>query len=72
MLTGVGQDQDQYAVAARTVVNGKLGYETDNWQVFVFARNIFNEKYKQYEYAAIHQAILGDPQTFGVGAGVHW
>ncbi|WP_285021398.1 TonB-dependent receptor [Novosphingobium sp. fls2-241-R2A-195] len=72
VFTGVGQDQDQYAVAARTVVNGRLGYETDNWQVFVFARNIFNEKYKQYEYAAIHQAILGDPQTFGVGAGVHW
>ncbi len=72
VFTGVGQDQEQYKVSARTVVNGKLGYETENWQVFLFVRNLFNEKYKQYEYAAIHQAILGDPQTFGIGAGVHW
>lgn len=72
VFTGVGQDQGQYKVSARTVVNGKLGYETGNWQVFLFVRNLFNEKYKQYEYAAIHQAILGDPQTFGLGAGVHW
>ena len=72
VFTGVGQDQGQYKVSARTVVNGKLGYETGNWQVFLFVRNLFNEKYKQYEYAAIHQAILGDPQTFGIGAGVHW
>ncbi|WP_395397710.1 TonB-dependent receptor [Novosphingobium sp. BL-8A] len=72
VFTGVGQDQNQYKVSARTVVNGKLGYETENWQVFLFVRNLFNEKYKQYEYAAIHQAILGEPQTFGIGAGVHW
>lgn len=72
VFTGVGQDQAQYKVSGRTVVNGRIGYETDRWSLFLFARNLFNEKYKQYEYAAIHQAILGDPQTFGVGAGVHW
>ncbi|WP_395335501.1 TonB-dependent receptor [Novosphingobium sp. BL-8H] len=72
VFTGVGQDQAQYKVSARTVVNGQVGYDSGTWSVFVFARNLFNEKYKQYEYAAIHQAILGDPQTFGVGAGVHW
>ncbi len=72
VYTGVGQDQSQYKVSARTLVNGKLGYETENWSLFLFARNIFDEKYKQYEYAAIHQAILGEPQTFGLGAGVHW
>lgn len=72
VFTGVGQDQAQYKVSARTVVNGQVGYDNGTWSVFVFARNLFDEKYKQYEYAAIHQAILGDPQTFGVGAGVHW
>lgn len=72
VFTGVGQDQGQFKVSGRTVVNGKLGYETQNWSVFVFARNLLNEKYTQYAYKAINQAILGDPQTFGVGAGVHW
>lgn len=72
VFTGIGEDQGQYKVAARTVVNGRLGYETARWSVFAFARNLFNEKYAQYEYKAINQAILGDPQTFGLGAGVHW
>ncbi|MCI4592168.1 TonB-dependent receptor [Sphingobium sp. BYY-5] len=72
VFTGVGQDQDQYKVGARTVVNGKIGYETDHWSLFIFARNILNEEYRQYEYAAIHQAILGEPQTFGLGASIHW
>nr|WP_086491296.1 TonB-dependent receptor [Novosphingobium panipatense] len=72
VFTGVGQDQAQYKVSARTVVNGRIGYETGNWSIFGFVRNLFNEEYKQYEYAAINQAILGEPQTFGIGAGVHW
>lgn len=72
MFTGVGQDQGQFKVGGRTVVNGKIGYETDRWSLFVFARNILNEDYMQYQYAAIHQAILGEPQTVGVGASIHW
>jgi outer membrane receptor protein involved in Fe transport len=72
VFTGIGEDQGQYKVAARTVVGGRVGYETANWSLFVFARNLFNEKYQQYAYKAINQAILGDPQTFGIGASVHW
>lgn len=72
VFTAVGQDQAQYLVGPRTVVNGRLGYETGNWQLFLFARNLFAEKYEQYEYDAAHQAILGEPRTFGIGAGVHW
>ncbi|MHA6719990.1 TonB-dependent receptor [Sphingomonas sp. RS6] len=72
MFTGVGQDQSSYAVSGRTLVNGQIGYETGSWKLFVFARNLFDEKYKQYQYTAVNQAILGEPQTFGVGAGIHW
>lgn len=72
VFTGIGQDQGQYKVGGRTVVNGKIGYEADRWSLFVFARNILNEDYMQYQYAAIHQAILGEPQTVGVGASIHW
>lgn len=72
VFTGVGQQQAQFKVSGRTVVNGRLGYDAGAWQLFAFARNLFNEKYKQYEYAQVHLAILGEPQTFGVGAGLHW
>lgn len=72
VFTGVGQDQGAFKVGGRTVVNGKIGYETDRWSLFVFARNILNENYAQYQFAATNQAILGEPQTVGVGASVHW
>lgn len=72
VFTGVGQDQSEFKVGGRTVVNGKIGYETDHWSLFVFARNILNEDYAQYQFAATNQAILGEPQTVGVGASVHW
>ncbi len=72
VYTGVGQDQAQFMVNGRTVVGARVGYETENWSLFAFARNLLDEKYTQYAYSAINQAILGDPQTFGIGASVHW
>ena len=72
VFTIVGRNSDNYRVSPRTVVNGRLGYATGKWELFVFVRNLLNAKYKQYDYAENHQAILGDPQTFGLGAGIHW
>ncbi|EIZ81261.1 TonB-dependent receptor [Novosphingobium sp. Rr 2-17] len=72
VYTAAGRTQADYKVGARTVVNGQIGYETGSWKVFVFVRNLLDEKYQQYKYASNHQAVLGDPQTFGLGAGVHW
>ena len=72
VYTGTGQNQAANRVGGRTVVNGQVGYQADHWNLFVFARNLLNEKYQQYSYAAAHIAVLGDPQTFGIGAGLHW
>ncbi|MET3470079.1 outer membrane receptor protein involved in Fe transport [Novosphingobium sp. 1529] len=69
---GSSQNQAANRVGVRTVVNGQVGYQADHWNLFVFARNLLNAKYQQYNYAAAHIAVLGDPQTFGVGAGLHW
>jgi hypothetical protein len=35
-------------------------------------RNLLNEKYQQYNYAAIHQAVLGEPRTVGGEVDLHW
>ena len=71
VYTDVGTTQVQRRLPSRTVVNARLGYDAGRWTVFAFARNLLDEKYKQYEYAAVGQAILGDPQTFGLGAELH-
>jgi hypothetical protein len=39
--------------------------------LFAFVRNLFDARYKQYDLAAGNRAVLGDPQTFGIGAELH-
>ena len=72
VFTGVGQNQANFRVSDRVVVNGQVEYAIGPVKFMVFARNLFNEKYIQYNNPANNQAILGDPQTFGVGASLHW
>ncbi|WP_068079902.1 TonB-dependent receptor [Novosphingobium rosa] len=72
VFTSVGAGQEQYRVGARAVANGRVGYDAGHWGAYLFARNIFNARYKQYNYAALHQAVLGDPQTIGGEVDLHW
>ncbi|RKF21823.1 TonB-dependent receptor [Altericroceibacterium spongiae] len=72
VFTGIGSDQSNFAVGGRTVVNAKIGYEMEHWSIFGFARNLFDEEYKQYTFASRNQSILGKPQTFGIGMEMHW
>ena len=62
----VSRPQENMRLEARTLVNTKLAYEYENWTVSVFANNLFDEKYMQYEYAATQQALLGAPRVVGV------
>lgn len=66
VFTDVTLPQDQWRVGGRTLVNAKLGYAFDKFSVSVFANNLFDEEYKQYDNITNNRAILGDPQTFGV------
>jgi iron complex outermembrane recepter protein len=72
VFTSVGQGQEQYRVGARAVVNTRIGYGADHWGLYLYTRNLLNEKYQQYVYAAIHQAVLGEPRTIGGELDVHW
>lgn len=62
----VSRPQENMRLEARTLVNTKLAYTYEDWTVSVFANNLFDEKYKQYEYAATQQALLGAPRVIGV------
>ena len=70
-------EQDAYAL-----VNGRIGYTTDNWEVFVYARNLFDKeytnnaldlRYTDYSNPAAPRAAgmmihqPGWPATYGVG-----
>lgn len=59
-------------VSGRTAVNGRLGYELSRWTAFVFAKNLLGEEFIQYENPSAPLAILGEPQTFGAGAELHF
>ncbi|MEH3045589.1 TonB-dependent receptor [Sphingomonas adhaesiva] len=71
VFTETGVTQGQGRLPGRTLVNARLGYDADRWTLFAFARNLLDERYKQYDFAAGNRAILGDPQTFGLGAELH-
>jgi outer membrane receptor protein involved in Fe transport len=72
VFTSVGAGQEQYRVGARAVANTRLGYDAGHWGAYLFVRNLLNEKYQQYNYAAIHQAVLGEPRTVGGEVDLHW
>lgn len=58
-----------------TVVNAQVGYRKTNYEISVFGRNIFNERYivNVYDFTGTGTAAmgsLGDPTTYGVRAKV--
>jgi outer membrane receptor protein involved in Fe transport len=72
VFTNVGADQGQYRVAARAVANTRVGYDAGHWGAYLFVRNLLDAKYQQYNYATIHQAVLGEPRTVGGEVDLHW
>lgn len=71
-FSGTGADQALYAIKARTIVNAKVGYETDHWALSAFANNLFDEEYIQYNQAAVQRAMFGDPRVLGAILEVRW
>lgn len=67
-FSDVAKPQENYRIKARTVVNARLGYEFDQYAVSVFANNLLDEQYIQYNNATFGRALLGDPRVFGVRA----
>lgn len=66
VFTDIDVDQSLWEVGARTIVNGKFGYESERWGAFVFGNNLLDEEYVQYQRIADPLAVLGDPRVIGV------
>jgi len=74
--TEAGGEQDGRIADARTLVNGRFGYEAahlgGHWGAYVFAKNLLNEKYKQYTREDVPVALLGEPRILGVTLETRW
>jgi outer membrane receptor protein involved in Fe transport len=55
-------------VPARTLVNARIGWNNENFGAYIFASNIFDEEYFDYQYenAGRLQALLGEPRMIGI------
>lgn len=71
-FSAAGPGQENFAIDARTLVNGKFGYETAHWSASVFAKNIFDEQYVQYEHASQNRAMFGEPRVVGAVLEARW
>ena len=68
----VGAAQPTSRVGDRTIVNTRVGYETDRWGAFVYAHNLFDEEYFSYRRTGYDTAVLGDPRVVGVMLQANW
>lgn len=66
VYTDVAYPQSDWRVGARTLVNGRVGYEAKHWSVSVFANNLFDKHYIQYDNPDFQSAVLGAGRTVGV------
>lgn len=72
VFTNTGYAQADSKVGARTVVNGRLGFETEGWGAYVYAKNLLDEDYLSYSRPSTSQAVLGDPRVVGLMLQARW
>ncbi len=64
---------DAKRLSARTLVNGRFGYENLDWSAYLFASNLLDEDYTQYAWSDDSpNVILGAPRVVGVGFEYRW
>jgi len=54
------------------VWDAQIGYEAENWNAVVFARNLFDEDYYTFMNNQIAAGAPGDPQILGVRVGLEF
>ncbi|MET3528331.1 TonB-dependent receptor [Phenylobacterium koreense] len=72
MYGATGVTQGQTRIDERILVNGKFGYNAEHWSLSVFANNVFDETYIQYEDAARNRAVYGAPRVIGAILETRW
>ncbi len=48
------------------VVNAKIGYETEDWDIYLYGKNIFDEEYNDYNKFNFNGVLYSQPREIGV------
>ncbi|CAL4869977.1 hypothetical protein MMA231_04275 (plasmid) [Asticcacaulis sp. MM231] len=65
-------EQQAYSVDAKTLVNAKVGYETEHWGLYLYASNLLDERYVSYWRSEYNLALPGAPRKIGISLETHW
>ncbi|WP_287038041.1 TonB-dependent receptor, partial [Desulfobacter sp.] len=57
---------NEYKRDAYQIVNTKIGYETERFDIYLYGKNIFDEKYDSYGYYGGYYTIYSDPGEVGL------
>lgn len=66
--------KNQNKVDGRFLVNPRIGYEGENFDIIFWAKNVFNEDYAENEWAWGDSTLVqqGEPGSYGVRIGYHF
>ncbi|BBO85451.1 TonB-dependent receptor [Desulfosarcina ovata subsp. sediminis] len=57
---------NEYSRDSYQLVNAKIGYETERFDVYLYGKNIFDEEYNSYGYYSGFYTIYSDPGEVGL------
>ncbi len=72
VFTSVGALQPASQVEARTIANGRIGYEADHWGLYLYGKNLLDERYVSFVQRAAPRAMLGAPRVIGAQLEARW
>ncbi len=69
-LIGYGEmyfdKNNEYKRDPYQIVNAKIGYETEHFDVYLYGKNIFDEKYDSYGYYSGYYTVYSNPGEVGL------
>ncbi len=57
---------NQYSRDAFQIVNAKIGYETDYFDIYLYGKNIFDQEYDSVGYYDGYYTVYSDPGEVGL------
>ena len=66
-----GDSANKRKINGYHLVNAKIGYERDDWEVHVYANNLFDKEYLLNNYGTDRYEV-GDPRVVGINFRYNW
>jgi iron complex outermembrane receptor protein len=68
-LIGVGKtyldSSNDASRDAYEIVNAKIGWEWETFDIYLYGKNLFDEEYNSYDYAGGYYTVYSDPRELG-------